>query len=232
MRIKEAMTTAVVTVAETALLSDAITLMVLHKVSGLPVLDGFGQLAGILSEGDLLRRVELGSGSEEGSWLAWLLSSRGLAEKYRRTNGRQVSEVMTTAPITIGENDTLNDAARLMQKHRVKRLPVMRADKLVGLLSRMDFVKVLGQFVGPAYEEAAISDREIKIRILAEIAHQDWSKNCELEIAVGGGRVTLRGLVPSQDHWRSVRVAAENVPGVTSLDDQLKVMEPVCIPGF
>ena len=232
MRIKDIMTSRVVSVTETTPLSEAITLMVLDKVSGLTVLDGIGQLVGILSEGDLLRRVELGSGSTDGSWWSWLVSSRGMAETYRRTNGRQVSDVMTRTPITIGENETLNDAARLMQKHRIKRLPVMRESRLVGLLSRMDFVKVLGQFIAPAYEEAAISDGEIKTRILAEIAHQDWSKNCELEIAVGGGRVTLKGIVPSQDHLSSVGVAAENVPGVMSVINQLSVSEPICIPGL
>lgn len=232
MLIKDVMTSPVVCVTETDLLSDAITLMVVHKISGLPVLDSAGQLVGILSEGDLLRRVELGSGSDEGSWWSRLLSSRELAEHYRRSNGRQVSDVMTAQPITIGETATLSDAAGLMQKHRVKRLPVLRDGVVVGLLTRMDFVRLLGQLVAPAYEEAAISDDEVKSRIRAEIAHQSWSRNCDVEITVAQGRVTLDGLVPSEVHRESVRVAADNVPGVLSVDDRLRLLEPVCIPGF
>ncbi len=232
MLIKEVMTSPVVCVTETDILSDAITLMVANKISGVPVLDGSGQLIGILSEGDLLRRVELGSGSDGDSWWSHLVSSRELAEHYRRTNGRRVSDVMTTKPVTIDEADTLNDAARLMQKHRVKRLPVLGGGVLVGLLTRMDFVKLLGQLVAPAYEEAAISDREIKHRIQRELAHQSWSRNCGVEITVDQGRVTLDGLVPSEDHRASVRVAADNIPGVMSVDDRLALMVPVCIPGF
>ena len=232
MLIKDVMTTPAVSVIDTSPLSDAITLMMVNKVSGLPVLDSIGQLTGILSEGDLLRRVELGSGSDDGPWWSLLLSSRELAEHYRRTNGRQVSDVMTMKPITIGEEDTLNDAARLMQKHRIKRLPVMRDGKLVGLLTRIDFVKVLGQMIASVYEEAAISDGEIKRRFWAEVAHQSWSKNCEVEITVNQGRVTLEGLVPSDDHRSSIKVAAVNIPGVLSVDDRLNLMEPVCIPGF
>ncbi len=231
MLIKDVMTSPVVSVNETDLLSDAIALMVVDRISGLPVLDAGGRLVGILSEGDLLRRVELGSGSE-GSWWSHLLSSRELAEHYRRTNGRQVSDVMTTKPITIDECATLADAAGLMQKHRIKRLPVMRDGILVGLLGRMNFARLLGQLIAPAYEEAAISDGEIKTRIETEIAHQGWSKNCGVRIVVRQGRVTLDGLVPSDDHRASVRIAADNIPGVVSVDDRLRLLEPVCIPGL
>ena len=232
MRIKDVMTSPVVSITEAAPLSDAITLMIQDHLSGLPVLDAIGQLSGVLSEGDLLRRVELGSGAADASWWSWLLSSRQLAETYRRTNGHRVADVMTRAPVTIGENDTLNDAARLMQKHRIKRLPVMREGCLVGMLSRADFVKALRGFIAPTYEEAVISDGEIKARILAELAHQDWAVNCEVGVAVHQGRVVLTGSVPSHDHRASARIAAENVFGVVSVNDRLNVMEPVCVPGF
>ena len=232
MRIKDVMTSPVVSTTEAAPLSDAITLMIQNKLSGLPVLDAIGQLSGILSEGDLLRRVELGSGAADASWWSWLLSSRQLAETYRRSNGHRVADVMTRSPVTIRENETLSDAARLMQKHRIKRLPVMRDGRLIGVLSRMDFVKALREFVAPTYEEAVISDGEIKARILAELAHQDWAVNCEVEVEVQQGKVVLTGSVPSHDHRSSVRVAAENVFGVVSVDDRMNVMEPVCVPGF
>ena len=232
MLVKQVMTAKVVTVAVTDTLSTAITLMVQERLSGLPVLDGAGQLVGILSEGDLLRRVELGSGSADESWWSRLLSSHGSAETFRRTNGRQVQDVMTESPITTEENASLGDAARLMQKHRIKRLPVMSKGELVGLLSRADFVKALRIFVAPTYEEAAISDREIKERILVDLRHQDWSANCDTEVAVHEGKVVLRGFVPSRDHQASVRIIAENIPGVVSVDDEQAIPETVCVPGF
>lgn len=232
MRVKDVMTCPAVCVAATTSLSEAISLMIQGKLSGLPVLDNAGLLIGILSEGDLMRRVELGSGTADASWWSHLLTSGSSAEAYRHSNGRQVADVMTANPIVIGEGDTLGDAARLMQKHRVKRLPVIREKRVVGIQSRADFVKALRDFVVPAYEEPAISDAEIKERICAEIAYQDWSANCSVHVEVSQGKVALTGLVPSVTHEASVRIALENTPGVQSVDSMLSIMEPVLVPGF
>ena len=232
MIVEDVMTAKVVTVTTADTLSTAITLMLHERLSGLPVLDAIGQLVGILSEGDLLRRVELGSGSVDDSWWTHLLTSRGLAETFRRTNGRWVKEVMTEKPITIDADASLGDAARLMQKHRIKRLPVLRDGELAGLLTRADFVKALRIFVAPPYEEATISDGEIRSRIFDDLKHQDWAVNCETDVIVREGRVLLKGLAPSRDHKTSVRVIAENIPGVVSVDDQQAVMETALIPGF
>lgn len=232
MLVKEVMTPNVITVTTTDSLSKAITLMIQDHLSGLPVLDGIGELVGILSEGDLLRRVELGSGSTDESWLSRLLSSRGSAETFRLTHGRQVGDVMSEGPITIEADASLGDAARLMQKHRIKRLPVMRDGELVGLLSRADFVKALRVFVAPTYEEAAISDEEIKRRIMVDLRRQDWSADCRTEVDVRDGKVLLKGFVPSRDHQASVRIIAESIPGVVSVDDQQAIAETICVPGY
>lgn len=231
MRVKDVMTCPVISVATNASLSEAIAFMIQNKLSGLAVLDDTGQLCGLVSEGDLMRRVELGSGMADESWWARLLSSKGPAETYRRTNGRRVADVMTHHPITIEEGDTLGNAARLMQKHRIKRLPVLRDKTLVGMLSRADFVKALQIFVEPAYEEAAISDVEIKARILVEVDHQTWSSSCLLHVAVADGRVILTGEAPTEDQKAAIRVAAENVPGVQSVDNQILIIEAVTVPG-
>ncbi len=217
MLVKEVMTPNVITVTTTDSLSNAITLMIQNHLSGLPVLDGI---------------VELGSGSTDESWLSRLLSSRGSAETFRLTHGRQVGDVMSEGPITIEADASLGDAARLMQKHRIKRLPVMRDGELVGLLSRADFVKALRVFVAPTYEEAAISDEEIKRRIMVDLRRQDWSADCRTEVDVRDGKVLLKGFVPSRDHQASVRIIAESIPGVVSVDDQQAIAETICVPGY
>jgi len=229
MLVKSIMAAPVVTVRSNDALADAIALLVYNKVSGLAVVDQRGDLCGILSEGDLLRRVELGTATQEGHWWSTLFSSDGLAEAYKKTNGRKVSEVMTQEPVTIEEGASLADAAGLMEKYKIKRLPVMHKGTLVGMLSRSDFVKLLGQFVAPAYEEQATSDGEIKTRILTEIALQKWSLGCRIAVSVHDGHVTLSGFVPSSEHQSAAKVAAENVVGVLSVDDNTALTEPVPI---
>lgn len=225
MLVESIMTAPVVTVRANDGIADAIALLVYNKISGLAVIDHRGALCGILSEGDLLRRIELGTAAQKDHWWSTLFSSDGLAETYTKTNGQKVAEVMTEAPITIQHDAPLAEATRLMAKHRVKRLPVMRNGALIGMLSRSDFVKLLGQFVAPAYEEQATSDREIKAHILAEIAQQKWSLECRIDVAVNGGHVTLTGYAPSPQHQAAATVAAENVVGVVSVEEQIVATE-------
>jgi CBS domain-containing protein len=230
MRVKAIMTTPVVTVKSTTPLSEAIFLMGSGGLSGLAVVDDLGQLCGILSEGDLLRRVELGTTAKHDHWWSSIFERKSPAEIYNHANGRRVGDVMTTQPITIDGDDSLADAARLMELHHVKRLPVLSEGSLVGMLSRSDFIDVLRQFIAPVYEEPATSDNEIRTRILAEIASQPWSVNCGIKVSVRDGRVTLSGVVPTEDHRASARIAAENVIGVVSVHERLTVVET--LPAF
>lgn len=225
MLVKSIMTTPVVTIRPGDALADAIALLVYNKISGLAVVDDRGVLCGVLSEGDLLRRIELGTATKQEHWWSTMFSTDSLAEAYTKTNGRNVSEVMSAEPVTIEQDASLADAARLMAKHRVKRLPVMGDGTLVGMLSRSDFVRLLGQFVAPAYEEQATSDGEIKSRILAEIANQKWSLDCRINVAVTEGHVTLTGYAPSCEHQAAAKVAAENVIGVSAVNESIVVTE-------
>jgi CBS domain-containing protein len=226
MLVKEIMTAPVITVSLEATLGDAIALLVEHKLSGLPVLDDLGQLVGIISEGDLLRRMELGTAIEPTHWWERLFSSVDSAEAYRLTNGRKVSDVMTSSPITITDASSLAQAAGLMEKHRIKRLPVMNDGQLVGLVSRADFVRALQIFVARDNEKPAISDEEIKKRILAELHQQSWASDCSFDVHVNDGRVWLHGLAVTDNQRRAARVAAENVIGVRSVDDEIVVVRP------
>jgi CBS domain-containing protein len=232
MQVKSIMTSPVVTVRTTTPLMEAVALMGGGGLSGLAVVDDVGSLCGILSEGDLLRRIEFGTSGLDGPWWSRLFTFQSVAEVYNRTTGRRVGDVMSKDPITIGPNDDLADAARLMEKHRIKRLPVVADGGLVGMLSRADFVDLLKQFIAPAYEEAVVSDAEIRRRILEEIAHQRWGSACFIEVAVLDGRVTLTGSVPSDDRLASARIAAENVVGVVSVDERIEVFAPIAMQGM
>ena len=226
------MTSPVISVSSQASLFEAVNLLVVHRLSGLPVLDETGQLCGVISEGDLLRRIELGTVHRPDHWWSKLFSSYSTVEAYRMANGRKVSDVMSHSPITIGDDATLADAARVMEKHGIKRTPVVRDGKLVGMLTRADFVKVLYQFFASAHEGGAVSDSEIEKKIRAEIDAQPWSVTCALTLTVENGRVTLTGMVPSGGHGEAIRVAAENVPGVQAVEQKLEVVPPVVLSGL
>ena len=131
-------------------LAQAVRLMTEHRVSGLPVLDRAGRLVGVLTEGDLLRRAEIGTDGDPPGWIASLLFPGREAGAYVRTHGRRVEEIMTDTPVTVTEDTPLAELVRLMQRHRVKRLPVLREGRLVGVVSRADLIRKLGEaLAGP-----------------------------------------------------------------------------------
>ena len=130
MKAKDVMTQRVISIAPDANVLQAARLMLQNRISGLPVVDAAGALVGIVTEGDFLRRSELGTEKQRPRWLEFLIGPGKLASEYVQASGRKVEEIMTTDLHTIGEDTPLEDVVHLMEKHRVKRLPVMRDDPL------------------------------------------------------------------------------------------------------
>jgi CBS domain-containing protein len=137
------MTGRVVTVAPDASVLEAIRLMLERHISGLPVIDASGALVGVITEGDFLRRVETGTERKRPRWLELVLGPRRLAEEYVHTHARRVEEVMTHEPITVTEDTPLDDVVKIMERRRIKRLPVMRGSQLVGVVSRANLLHAL-----------------------------------------------------------------------------------------
>lgn len=226
MRVKDVMTRDVVTAAPDMPLSEAISIMVAKRISGLPVIDT-GRLVGILSESDLLRRTELGTAKTRRRWLQWLTQPGTLAEDFVRTNGRYVRDAMTRDPQTIDENANLADVADLMERHQIKRLPVVAARELVGIVTRGDVMRALAGFLAPAYEDIFTSDREICETIRAELGSQSWGSPDALSIECHDGVVELRGTLYDERLRQAIRVAVENVPGVKSIQDHMVWIGPL-----
>jgi len=128
MRAHQIMSRQVITVGVDASVADAIAIMLGHHVSGLPVVDAAGRMAGIVSEGDFIRRAEIGTARKRGRWLTLLAGADRVALDFARSHGRKVGEIMTRNPVTIGEDTPLADIVEIMEAHHVKRLPVMRGD--------------------------------------------------------------------------------------------------------
>ncbi len=143
MRVRDVMTYGAIGVPETATLAEAIETLLRSRVSALLVFDADHALAGVLSEGDLLRRAELGTDTKRARWLEFLLGGGREAETYAHSHGRKVGEIMSANVVTIAEDADLSQAVDLMLKRNIKRLPVLRGDAIVGIISRSDLLKGL-----------------------------------------------------------------------------------------
>jgi CBS-domain-containing membrane protein len=190
------------------------------------VIDEAGALAGIVTEGDFLRRAETGTQRQRPRWLEFLAGPGKLASEYVHASGRKVSEVMTANVQTVGEDASLDEVVGLMERHRVKRVPVMRNGKVVGIITRANLLRALAS-VAPELAPATADDRAIRERLLAELKRQPWAPVAMIDATVRNGVVSLSGCVLDERQRDAVRVVAENVPGVKSIEDHLVWIEPM-----
>jgi CBS domain-containing protein len=219
---KDIMSRVVVTVTPSDSILHAIRLMLQHKVSGLPVVDASGNLVGIVTEGDFLRRTETATVRHRPRWVEFLMGPGPLAAEYTRAAGRFVAEVMTPDVVVATAEMELQEVAGLMERHHVKRLPVVGDNRLAGIVTRQDMLRAL---VGrkPALA-AETDDAAIHGRLVAELTAMAWAP--AVDVTVSNGRVTLTGAVFDDRQRAAVRVLAENTPGVKGIDDQLVWIEP------
>jgi CBS domain-containing protein len=225
MNVGEVMSRNPIAVPADAELADALRLMLDHGISGLPVVDDKAGLAGILTEGDLLRRAEIGTAGHRSRWLDLLATPGRLAGEYVRTHARRVGEIMTRHVVSVDEATPLEEVVRLMERHRIKRVPVLRDGALVGIVSRADLLRALARLL-PAAPTAAAGDEAIRRRVLTELAAAPWAPR-GLIVTVESGVVTLDGVILDEKTRGALRVAAENVPGVKAVLDRLVWVEPV-----
>lgn len=205
-------------------LHQAARLMVDKKISGLPVADADGRPIGVLTEGDLLRRVETGTEGRAPGWLSIVFGPGRLAGRYVRTHARRVSEVMTPEPVCVVEKAPLEEVVTLMQSKRVKRVPVVSGNRLVGIVSRADLIRVLADALGAP--SASATDDEIRTRFMEEMARQSWTHPRGVTVAVENGTVLLDGCAFGVREYDALRVMAENLSGVRGVENRLVCIEP------
>jgi CBS domain-containing protein len=231
MKAADVMTRHVISVRPDCEVVAAAQLMLQNRISGLPVVDDRGKLVGIVTEGDMLRRRETRTERRRPRWLEFLISPGRLASEYVQTHGRKICEIMTADPQTITEETPLDEIVLLMEKRRIKRLPVLRGDAMVGIVSRANLVWALASFA-PEARDTNPSDASIRERILNEIETQPWTPKTMTSVIVRDGIVELWGTVLDDRERHALRVAAENVPGVKEVKDHLVWVEPVSGMAF
>ena len=218
MRAHQVMTRSVITVTPDTTIVQAANSMLRGHVSGLPVLAA-GKLVGMVSEGDFIRRSEIGTELKRGRWLRGLLGSGRTALDFVREQGRKVGEIMSIDPVTITEDTPLEHIVQLMEKNNIKRLPVMREDKLVGIVSRANLLQAVASIAREIPDPTA-DDDHIRTRIINSIEKNDWSP-FGLNVVVRNGIVHLSGVITEERSRQAAIVSAENVAGVKKVHDHL-----------
>jgi len=222
----DVMTRNVLTVGPASSVAQAIRLMLDNNISGLPVLAADRKVVGILTEGDLLRRGETGTERHRPRWLEILMGPGRAAGDYVRTHGRKVEDIMSTDLVNVAADTPLDEVVGLMERRRIKRVPVVEGDALIGIVSRADLLRsLLG--VLDAQPAESRRDEEILELIQAELAKRSWVPRDGLSISVKDGVVDLNGVILEEKEREALRVVAENTPGVKAVEDHLVWIEPV-----
>ena len=225
MRAKQVMTRQIHSLAADASVYEAAQVMLNAGISAAPVVDVDGTLIGIVSEADLMYRSEIGTAPGK-SWLQRLLSDDAvLANDYIRAHSHRVADVMTKNLVTADERATLGEIATLMQRHRVKRIPIVRDGKVVGIVSRANLLQGL-LAREPASSEDPADNEKVRSLVTSELARHGWATNQTACVVAESGVVHLWGFVNSDAVRDAYRIAAENVRGVKRVENHMKVLPP------
>lgn len=227
MRAGDVMTTDVITVAPETSVQDLAALLANHGISGVPVVDSANNLVGLVSEGDLLQRTETGTERRtqrrRARWLdVFLASDRNSARDYVRSHARTVQDVMTRDVITVTETTELDEVANLLETKRVKRVPVVRDGKVIGIVSRANLMRALAATKMPPAIDTDADDRTIRAKLLAELQGKEWARVHAADVIVRDKVVHLWSFGDQSEEVRqALRVAAENTPGVRGVEEHI-----------
>ncbi|MYZ49276.1 CBS domain-containing protein [Propylenella binzhouense] len=222
MNAADVMTKDVITVPPEMTVREAAEILLQHRISAVPVVDAAGKLVGILSEGDLVRRHEIGTERRRSWWLQVFSDTSASGQDYVKSHGLRVADIMTRDVVTADESTSLAEIANRLERYGVKRLPIVRDGRVVGIVSRSNLVRALAS-VPISVPAAAASDNEIRESVMAHIRAQPWGMPWLTNASVHDGVVEIWGMVNSDDERRAIRVAAESTPGVRAVNDHMMI---------
>jgi CBS domain-containing protein len=223
MRAEQIMTRHVIAVSPETSILDAADIMLKHRVSGLPVTGGAGELLGIVSESDFLRRSEIGTQRKRPRWLQFLASPGRLANEYVTESGRRVEDVMTRPAISVSEQTEMDELVSLMERHRIKRLPVMQQGRLVGIVTRSNLLQAFASMAKEIPQPTA-DDDDIRARLLRTYDEAEW-RPIGVQVTVRNGVVHLHGRISEDRARRAAVVAAEIIDGVREVHDHICLVD-------
>jgi len=225
MNAADVMVTNVITARSDASVQEIAQTLLANRISAVPVVNEAGNMVGIISEGDLIHRVEVGTERHPSWWLEFMAGKQVLAQELIKSHARRAADLMTRDVITVNADTPLSELASLLDKHRIKRVPVMDSGKIIGIVSRANLVQAL---INPRPEIASgkVEDSVLRGNILAQLRSEPWWPG-GVDVIVHDGDVELWGIVESQVQKDAIRVALEVAPGVRTISNNLSVQQRV-----
>jgi len=224
MKARDVMVSPAITVAPSSLVREVAKLFLERRISAVPVVDEQGKLIGIVSEGDLMHRTEAGTERKRSWWLQGLTGDETLAAEYVKAHARKVADVMTRRVITASPDTPLHEVARLLENNSIKRVPIVKDNQVVGIVSRANLIQAVAS--DRKELEIPVSDEAIREKILANLKAEPWAHMGLVNVIVKGGVVDLFGITGSEAERKAIRVAAESVPGVCAVHDNF-IKQPI-----
>lgn len=227
---KDVMSDGVMSISVDATLLEAVELLVKNRVSGMPVVNEDGVMVGILSEADLIGRVDLDARLAAPESTGQPSDTPVADPAYARTQFRRVVDVMTRTVVTANENASPAEVAGLMLKHGIKRVPILRDGTVVGIVSRINLLQALVSPCDPAATArplgnvTPLGDTHLRDTVNAALRSKNWSLAQRSDLVVNAGIVHLWGVVPSAELMQTFIAAAERVPGVVAVQSHMHVL--------
>ncbi len=223
MKAADVMVTDVITVHMDTPVAKIAEVLLANRISAVPVVNDKGAIVGIVSEGDLIHRVEAGTERHRSWWLELLTGKETLAQEFVKSHARKAADVMTHAVVSVKPDTPLGDIASLLEKHGIKRVPVVNNGKIAGIVSRANLVQALVGLGQAKTSGASVDDATLHSNILAQLRSKSWLDPSTINVVVNSGTVELWGIVDSVAEKNAVRVAVEVTPGVRQVMDKLVI---------
>ena len=222
MKAADVMVSNVITVGVNASIGEVAAILLNNHVSAAPVVDEKGELVGIVSEGDLIRRPEIGTAKRHSWWLELISNKWASATEYIKSHSRKVADVMTRDVITAKPDTPLGEIAAMLERNRIKRVPIVEGGMLVGLVSRGNILQALASATKKLSSLTTASDSELRKKVQSRVAAEPWRPTM-LTVTVQDGTVDLWGLVHSVEERKAAQLAAESTPGVRAVVNNIIV---------
>ena len=226
MQSADVMTTNVISVPPDTEVQEIARLLLKHRISAVPVVDSDQRVLGIVSEGDLMRRVEVKTQNRHSWWLEAVSSTKDQAQDFIKTHGRTATDVMTEDVIEVTDATPLREIASLLERHHIKRVPVTRDGRLVGIVSRANLLHGLAAQGAESVDAGSADDQAIRETLVATLSNEAGLDTALINVIVNEGVVQLWGLVGSSSERQAAQIAATGTPGVTAVENNLGQIPP------
>jgi CBS domain-containing protein len=221
MQARDVMTSPAITVGPEMSVGEIAALLLARQISAVPVVDDSGALVGIVSEGDLFRRPEIGTERRESHWLRFFAERASRASEFVQSHGMRARDVMTRDVVTVAPDTDLGTVAHLLEERRIKRVPVVEHVRVVGIVSRANLMRALAVRWRSEAGQVTPDDRAIWERLAKAARDADWLDTSRINLVVSDGVVHIWGVVDTDAQREALRVLAERIPGVRGVEDHL-----------